>query len=118
MRFGPVVSFVAALILAVIVAGPARADGTVLRAAGCGGKIFVSSVSGYSVLTGIGAEGVRDGDALIGKVDTIGYIELYDRTRGINFSATIEQRNLDRSEVTPRIAVACRSLFQNGLTTG
>jgi hypothetical protein len=118
MRFGSVVSFVAALMLAVIAAAPARADGTVLRATGCGGRIFVSSVTGYSMLTGTGTEGVRDGDALIGKVDTIGYTELYDRTRGFNFSASIEERNLDRSEIAPRIAIACRSLLQNGLTTG
>ena len=116
MRFSSIVALVA---VAVIAAGaPARADGTVFRATGCGDRMFVSSTTGFSILTGIGGVGVKDEDALVGQVDTIGHTELYDRTRSFNFSANVEDRRLSREEIVPRIAVTCRSPLQNGLATG
>lgn len=118
MRFGQIARFAATLLLALAAAGPARADGTVLRAGGCGSRIFVATTSGYSVLTRIGGEGVKNDDVLVGKVDTVGNTELYDRTQGFNFSAVVEARHLSRDEITSRIAVACRSLWHNGLTSG
>ena len=115
MRLGSAAFLFAAAVMA---AGPARADGTVFRAAGCGDKMFVSSTTGFSILTGIGGTGVEDKDALVGKVDEVGHTELYDRTHGFNFSAIVEDRRLSREDVVPRIATACRSLLQNGLASG
>jgi hypothetical protein len=104
--------------LAAAVSGPAKAEGTVFRATGCGDRIFVVSTSGFSILTAIGADGVADEDALVGKVDAIGHTELYDKTRGFNFSAIVDDRQLDRSAVMPRIAVSCRAPFRDALATG
>ncbi len=104
--------------LALAASGPARADGTVFRAAGCGDKIFVTSSTGYSILSGIGGTGVADKDELVGTVDGIGHTQLYDRTKGFNFSAEIEDRRLSREDVLPRIAIACRGENANALTNG
>ncbi len=95
-----------------------RADGTVFRAQGCGDKIFVTSSTGYSILSGIGGTGVADKDDLVGNVDGVGHTELHDRTKGFNFSAEIEERRLSQQDVTPRIAVACRGENANALTNG
>lgn len=113
MRLGPIV-----LVAAILASSPAWADGTVFRAAGCGDKMFVSSTTGFSILTGIGGTGVKDQDALVGKVDTIGHTELYDRTGGFNFSANVEDRRLSREDIVPRIAVICRAPLQNGMASG
>jgi hypothetical protein len=104
--------------LAVVASGPARADGTVFRADGCGDKIFVTSTTGYSILSGIGGTGVADKDELVGNVDGIGHTELYDRTKGFNFSAEIEERRLSQQDVTPRVAIACRGENANALANG
>jgi hypothetical protein len=106
------------IIVALAASGPAWADGTVFRARGCGDKIFVSSSTGYSVLSGIGGTGVADKDDLVGNVEGIGRTQLYDRTKGFNFSAEIEERRLSREDVTPRIAIACRGENANALTNG
>jgi hypothetical protein len=104
--------------LALAASGPAWADGTVFRATGCGDKIFVASTTGYSVLSGIGGIGVADKDELVGTVDGIGHTQLYDRTKGFNFSAEIEERRLSREDALPRIAIACRGENANALTNG
>lgn len=104
--------------LALAAAGPAWADGTVFRATGCGDKIFVTSTTGYSVLSGIGGSGVADKDELVGTVDGIGRTQLYDRTKGFNFSAEIEERRLSREDALPRVALACRGENANALTNG
>lgn len=104
--------------LALAASGPARADGTVFRATGCGDKIFVTSSTGYSILSGIGGTGVADKDELVGTVDGLGHTQLYDRTKGFNFSAETEERRLSREDVTPRIAIACRGENANALTNG
>lgn len=118
MAVGRALLFLAVLLMAATAAAQARADGTVVRATGCGGKIFVSSLSGYSVLTVEGTPGIADEDALVGKVDGVGYTRLYDRTRGVNFSAIVEDHRLSRDDVMPRIAAACRSALENDLATG
>ncbi|HEY1796692.1 MAG TPA: hypothetical protein VGG57_11295 [Stellaceae bacterium] len=104
--------------LALAASGPARADGSVFRAQGCGDKIFVSSSTGYSILSGIGGTGVADKDDLVGNVDGIGHANLYDRTKGFNFTAEIEERRLSQQDVTPRIAIACRGENGNALANG
>jgi len=104
--------------LALATSVPARADGTVFRAQGCGDKIFVTSSTGYSILSGIGGAGVADKDELVGTVDGIGHTQLYDRTKGFNFSAEIEERRLSREDVLPRIAISCRGENANALTNG
>lgn len=106
------------LALGLAAGGAARADGTVFRATGCGDKTFVTSTTGYSVLSGTGGSGVADKDELVGNVDGIGHTQLYDRTKGFNFSAEIEDRRLSQEEVTPRVAIACRGLNGNALTNG
>jgi len=104
--------------LAVAASGPARADGTVFRAQGCGDKIFVTSSTGYSILSGIGGTGVADKDELVGTVDGLGHTQLYDRTKGFNFSAEIEERRLSQQDVLPRVAITCRGENANALTSG
>jgi hypothetical protein len=100
-------------------AGTAAADGTVLRAKGCGDKMFVASGSAYAVLTATGtAAGVADGDTLVGEVDRIGFSMLYDRTSGRSVSATIEEYRLDRTQINQRIAVSCRTLTSNAFARG
>lgn len=105
-------------LLAVLAAAPAWADGTVFRTTGCGDKLFVTGADGFSVLTGIGGTGVADKDELVGKVDAIGHTQIFDRTKGFNFSANVEARKLTREEVMPKIAVACRGQLVNGLASG
>ncbi|HEX3881993.1 MAG TPA: hypothetical protein VHW66_04995 [Stellaceae bacterium] len=113
MRLGPVV-----FVLALVAALPAWADGTVFRATGCGDKIYVTSLTGFSVLTGIGGAGVADKDELVGKVDGIGHTQLYDKTKAFNFSADVEDRRLSREEALPRIATTCRGQNANALASG
>lgn len=105
-------------LLAVLAAWPARADGTAFRAAGCGDKLFVTSLNGFSVLTGIGGSGVADKDELIGKVDGIGHTQIFDKTKGFNFSANVEEARLSREAVMPKVAVSCRGQYVNGLASG
>ena len=98
---------------------PAAADGTVLRAKGCGDKIFVTAGSTYAVLTTTGTtEGVKDGDTLVGEVERIGFSMLYDRTSGRSVSAMIEEYRLDRAQINQRIAVSCRTLTSNAFARG
>jgi hypothetical protein len=104
--------------LALAASGSARADGTVFRAGGCGDKIFVTSTTGYSILSGIGGSGVADKDELVGTVDGLGHTQLYDRTKGFNFSAEIEDRRLSQEDILPRVAIACRGENANALATG
>lgn len=99
------------------VSTPARADGTVTRASGCGERIFTSSTAGYSVLVA-SASDVADGDLLTGDLDRIGHVMLLDKNSGRSISAQVEERGLDKSEVTQRIATHCRSLLANTFTTG
>jgi hypothetical protein len=87
----------------------ARADGTVLRAAGCGDKIFVASDNGYSVLVATVRGVAADGDRLLGDVDKIGFSSFYIPKTGRRFSATIDERGLDKSAIAARIATSCRA---------
>jgi len=96
---------------------PTWADGSVVRATGCGDKLFVSSVRGFSVLTGVGGSGVAEKDELVGEVDKIGYTQLYDKTLGRNFSARVEEHQLDRAAINQRIGVACRGFNARGFAT-
>jgi hypothetical protein len=100
-----------ALLLFVALAGaaPARADGTVYRAQGCGDMIFVSSSSGFSVLQTDAGQGIKDGDELRGNVEQIGHPTLFDQTLGRSVFAIVAERHLSRAEVTARIAARCRS---------
>ncbi len=97
----------------------ASADGTVLRAKGCGDKIFVMTGTSYSVLTATGtSEGVSDGDRLIGEVERIGFSMLYDRNSGRSISAIVEDYRLDRARINQRIAVSCRAVLSNAFASG
>jgi len=104
--------------VALLAAAPAYADGTVLRAKGCGDKIFVASENGYSVLAGAGQGVAGDGDKLVGEVDRIGFASFYDPKSGSRFSASIDERGLSKAEINQRIAASCRSETAYGETSG
>src|SRR5580704_2204413 len=104
--------------VALLAAAPAYADGTVLRAKGCGDTIFVASENGYSVLAGAGQGVAGDGDKLVGEVDRIGFASFYDPKSGSRFSASIDERGLSKAEVNQRIAASCRSQTAYGETSG
>ncbi|HML09654.1 MAG TPA: hypothetical protein VK432_02260 [Stellaceae bacterium] len=92
-----------------LAASPALADGTVLRAKGCGGKVFVSSDRGYSVLSATALDVADDGDRLVGATDKIGYAWFYIPQSDRRFSAMVEETGLSKSDVTGRIAATCRT---------
>jgi hypothetical protein len=96
-------------LFALLAAGPARADGTVLRAKACGDKVFVTSEHGYSVLVATDRDAAEDGDKLLGDVDRIGFGSFYIPKTGRRFSASVDERGLDKGEITQRIAASCRS---------
>jgi hypothetical protein len=104
--------------VALLGAAPAYADGTVLRAKGCGDKIFVASESGYSVLAGAGQGVAGDGDKLVGEVNRIGFASFYDPKSGSRFSASIDERGLSKAEINQRIAASCRFATAYGATSG
>jgi hypothetical protein len=90
-------------------AAPARADGTVYRAQGCGDMIFVSTPNGFSVLQTDAGQGIKEGDELRGNVEQIGHPTLFDQTLGRSVFAIVAERHLSRTEVTARINARCRS---------
>lgn len=90
-------------------AAPARADGTVYRAQGCGDMIFVFTPSGFSVLQTDAGQGIKEGDELRGNVEQIGHPTLFDQTFGRSVFAIVAERHLSRAEVTARISARCRS---------
>jgi len=104
--------------VALLGAAPAYADGTVLRAKGCGDKIFVASESGYSVLAGAGQGVAGDGDKMVGEVNRIGFASFYDPKSGSRFSASIDERGLSKAEINQRIAASCRFATAYGATSG
>jgi len=114
----PVRALLAAAAALLLGAAPALADGTVLRAKGCGGKIFVAGGDGYSVLVGSEPGVVEDGDKLTGDIDRIGFGSFYIVRSGRQFSASVEEHNLSKSDVTVRIAASCRSAADYRVTSG
>jgi hypothetical protein len=100
------------------VAAPAFADGTVLRAKGCGDRIFVHGENAYSVLIASQRDAADDGDTIVGDIDRIGFASFYDRKSGRRFSASVDERGLDKSAIATRIAASCRSQTAYNLTSG
>ena len=109
------VLFLAALALA---AAPAWADGTVLRAKGCGDRIFVAGENSYSVLRASDQGVADDGDKLVGNLDRIGFASFFIPQSGRQFSASVEDRGLDKAQITQRIAASCRSATAYNLASG
>lgn len=109
-------ALIALLLLAF--AAPAFADGTVTRAKGCGDAIFVLGQNGYSVLVASQHDAADDGDTIVGDIDKIGFGSFYDSKTGRHFTASIDDRGLDKSAVSVRIAARCRSLTAFNLTSG
>jgi hypothetical protein len=101
----PAIAIAAALMFA---APPASADGTVARAAGCGDRMFVSTINGYSLLSGVGGQHIAERDELVGETDKPGYAQLYDKTSGRHFAAVVEAHGLGRGEFAQRAAGLCR----------
>lgn len=97
---------------------PAFADGTVLRAKGCGDRIFVKGESAYSVLIASQRDAADDGDTIVGDIDRIGFASFYDSKSGRRFSASVDERGLDKSVIATRIAASCRSQTAYNLTSG
>jgi len=90
-------------------AAPAFADGTVLRAKGCGDKIFVAGERGYSVLIASQQDTVGDGDTIVGDINRAGFASFYDSKSGRHFTASIDERGLDKSVITMSSMTAGRS---------
>lgn len=109
--------FLAYLVAAALV-GPACADGTVLRATGCGDKVFVATDRGYSVLAPSGRDAVADGERLLGDADRIGFGSFYAPKSGRRFFASVDERGLGKSEIEQRIATSCRAANAGNLATG
>lgn len=97
------------MVAALLFAAPARSDGTVYRASGCGEYIFVSTASGFSVLHSNDGVGVKDGDNLRGDVERIGHPTLFDQNLGRSVFAQVAELRLSQAEVNQRIAIRCRS---------
>jgi len=108
------------LVLAVFLAfaAPAFADGTVLRAKGCGDKVFVATENGYSVLVANQSDAADDGEKLMGNTDNLGFFSFYLPQSGRRFSASVDERGLSKSEVTTLIAASCHSAGGNRLISG
>jgi hypothetical protein len=106
------------LVALAALAAPALADGTVLRAKGCGDKIFVASDKGYSVLAGSGRDAAEDGDRLLGNIDRIGFGSFYSPKSGRRFSAVVAERGLTKPEIDQRIATGCRAANAGNLASG
>jgi hypothetical protein len=109
---------VIAALLLLGAAAPAFADGTVLRAKGCGDKVFVSTDNGYSVLIASETGVVDDGDKIVGNTDSLGFSSFYLPDKGRRFSASVDARNLSKSDVTTQIASYCRTAGGERLTSG
>ena len=118
MRSTPIHALFAILLALLAGAPPARADGQVVRAKGCGDKIFASSVDGYSILTSGAAGDVGDSDELVGNLDKVGQVFLYDKTSGQSVFALVEEHGLAKARIDQRIAATCRSFLANTFTSG
>src|SRR5262249_7894244 len=103
--------------LALFGAPPARADGTVVRVAGCGDYLFVQAAAGVSVLRG-DIDGVKEGDALQGNVEQIGMVSLFDQTAGRSVFAQVSELHLTQPEVTQRVAIRCRAALDATIVNG
>jgi hypothetical protein len=99
-------------------AAPVFADGTVLRAKGCGDKVFVSTDNGYSVLIASETGIADDGDKIVGSTDSLGFSPFYLPDKGRRFFASVDARNLSKSDVTTRISAYCRAVGADRLTSG
>src|SRR5712691_6531617 len=89
-------------------ASPAVADGVVYRIRGCGDHLFVSTQTGFSVLSGNIAGGVKERDELRGDVERVGHSRLFDRTAGTSVIAVVEEVRMDKAEADRRIAAHCQ----------
>ncbi len=104
--------------LPLLFATAARADGTVYRASGCGDYVFVSTLSGFSVLLTDRGGGIKDGDKLQGEVERIGHPLLFDTTAGRTVFAQVAELHLTNAEVRQRVAARCRAPLAETFTTG
>jgi hypothetical protein len=96
----------------------ARADGDVVRASGCGDRVFVSSPSGYSTLEISSEPGVVvEKDHLVGNVESIGHVMLFDETSARTVSAVVEDSALSKGQLVGRIAARCREPLSMESTT-
>ena len=97
---------------------PAWADGSVLRAKGCGDKVFVTTEDGVSLLTA-GERGVaEDGDKVVGNTEAYGFSSFYLPEKGRRFSASVDAVRLSKAESAARIAADCRDVGGERLTSG
>jgi len=111
MRFLPAF----AMLLA---AAPAFADGTVLRAKGCGDKMYVAGENDFSALSGAPPNIAKDNDKLVGNIDRLGFGSFFLPQSNERFSASVDERGLTKAEITTRIAANCHAATGNRLTSG
>jgi hypothetical protein len=102
-------AFSLAALMLLMTAAPALADGTVFRAKGCDGKVFVSTGRGFSVLRTTEIDVADEGDRLVGDTDKIGYASFFIPQSDRRFSAMVEETGLSKSDVTARVAAICRT---------
>lgn len=106
------------VIAMLLAAAPAFADGTVLRAKGCGDKLYVAGENDFSVLSGAPPNIAKDGDKLIGAIDRVGFGSFFLPQSNARFSASVDERGLSKSEIATRIAANCHAATGNRLTSG
>jgi len=99
----------AAAFALLVAATPALADGTVLRAKGCGDTLFVATEDGYSALIASEPVAVDDGDKIVGDTDRLGFASFFLPQSQRRFAASVDARRLTKSEVSTRIAETCRA---------
>jgi hypothetical protein len=114
----PMRTIVLAALALLAPAMPAFADGSVLRAKGCGDKIFVAGENSYSVLVASQTGAAADGDKIVGDTDRIGFGSFLITDSGRRFSASIDERGLTKSEITARIAASCHAAAGYDMTSG
>jgi len=114
----PPLRFLLAILALLAGIASARADGTVLRAKGCGDRIFVAGDNTYSVLVTSEPGVAQDGDKIVGDIDRLGFGSFVVAGSGRYFAASIDERGLGKSEVTQRIAASCRTAAAGAATSG
>jgi hypothetical protein len=82
--------------------------GSVVRASGCGSKIFVNTPQGYAVLERIAGGIVADGDTLTGTFNRPGRITVHDIQSDAPLIAFVADLWLSRSAAYRKIRQSCR----------
>ncbi|HEX3952879.1 MAG TPA: hypothetical protein VHW90_04860 [Stellaceae bacterium] len=88
--------------------GDTIVSGYVLRANGCGTRIFVDAPQGIAVLQRIAGGTVADGDTLMGSFNHPGRTTVQDRQTGSTLVAFVEDLWLSKSAADRKMTTSCR----------